>query len=371
MMEWRWARRIGPGLAGLGVAAVLATSATGARGEPWDPPRCAGPETAAGTGAGTWWRLDPLLDDGSLVGQRLAVGGPGLARPRFIDLGTESFAAGPYGGRVLVGTDDGRRSELSLIDVAGGCVRPLGTSTDVIRRAALTPDGTAVVEMRVDRTSRADLGVFRRRLGGDDPPARILDPIDPDPAFGPTWTTELAWSRDGDTLVVQSCGAIACRTRLADAAGRAVVLVADPGDGDLVGLADGRLVVHEACGGLPCGLVSIDVTTGSRIRLHAAAGQAVLGTGPDGRAAVIHEIGAGGTGIRSIGLDGRGGRALAPDPAGRRLVPGPARSGGAVEFDAGYVLFAPDGRLPLDGPLDPALRRLADGRTVNLEGDAR
>ena len=42
-------------------------------------------------------------------------------------VGVESFAAGPFDGRVLVGTDDGRRSELSLIDVAGGCVRSISS----------------------------------------------------------------------------------------------------------------------------------------------------------------------------------------------------------------------------------------------------
>lgn len=371
MVGTRWGRWIGLALVAVGMFGALATTTTGARIRTWEPPACAGPGQRTAAGPGTWWRLDPQLVEGALVGQRLAVGGPGLARPRFVDLAVESFAAGPFDGRVLVGTDDGRRSELSLIDVAGGCVRSLGTSTDVIRRATLAPDGTAIVEMRVDRASRSDLGVFRRGLGPDDPATRILDPIDPDPAFGPTWTTELAWSLDGGTLVVQSCGAIACRTRVADPTGRAVVLMADPGDGDLVGLADGRLVVHEACGGLPCGLVSIDVATGTRVRLHSAAGQAVLGMGPGGRAAVIHEIGVRGEALRSVGTDGGGAHDLPSDAAGRRLVPGPARAGGAAEFDIGEVLLAPDGRLPLDGPLSPALRRLADGRTSDLDGGAR
>ena len=172
MVESRWVRRIGPGLAALGAVAAIATTTLGAPDRIWDPPPCPADATRTQARPGTWWRLDPLLAGGRLSGQRLAVGGPGTANPRRLDLTAESFAAGPFDGRVLVGSDDGRRSTLSLVDPARGCAQALATmGTAVIRRATLTPDRQAVIEFRVDRRTRADLGVFRRpvrrRRSGD------------------------------------------------------------------------------------------------------------------------------------------------------------------------------------------------------------
>ena len=145
---------------------------------------------------------------------------------RRLDLEPESFVTGPSGGIVLTGSDDGRRSRLSLIDVAAGCAWSLGSSTDVIRNGVLAADGGSIVESRVDRRTRADLGVWRRPLDGSSP-ARLLPPIAADDRFGPTWLTELAWGDDGSTLVVGSCGETACRYRLLPDTG-AVMTIADP-----------------------------------------------------------------------------------------------------------------------------------------------
>jgi hypothetical protein len=60
---------------------------------------------------GAWYRLDPMLGDGTFVGQRLSVGTTS-ASTRRLDLAAESFAAGPSGGLVLTGSDGGRRSPL-------------------------------------------------------------------------------------------------------------------------------------------------------------------------------------------------------------------------------------------------------------------
>ena len=153
---------------------------------------------------------------------------PASARTRALDLDAESFAAGPFGGTTLIGSDDGRRSRLSLVDAARGCAWPLVASRDVIRTATLAPDGTSLFEFRVDRQTRADLGVWRRALDGSAAPARVLAPIAADARFGPTWTTDLVWSEDGGTLAVQSCGEISCRVRILDPRDGGVRLVADP-----------------------------------------------------------------------------------------------------------------------------------------------
>lgn len=370
MVDTSWVRRISLGLATVGAVAVIATTTLGARDRPWVPALCTsedGVTLATGPRApGTWWRMDPRMADGRVVGQQLALGGPGQARPRRMDLASEAFAAGPFDGRVLVGIDDGRRSRLSLVDPARGCSREIGTSTSVIRRATLAPDRTAIIEFRVDRETRADLGVFRRPLDDRERTTRLLEPIAPDARFGRTWTTEFEWSVDERMLAVQSCGAHACRTRVLDLRDGSVHLVSDPSQGDIVGLADGRLVVHEACGGMPCAVVAVDLDGGDPVTIDPAAWQAVVATGPGGRPTVVVETGRDGLALRTVGLDGRGGRTLAPDPTGRRLIAGPARSGGAAEVAPGHVLLGPGGSLPVDGPSTPALRRLADDVTFEL-----
>jgi hypothetical protein len=218
----------------------------------------------------------------------------------------------------------------------------------------------------VDRRSRADLGVWRRPLDGRSP-ARILPPIDLDPRFGRTWRTELAWADDGRTLIVESCGEVACRYRLLDTATGDRRTVAEPSLGHLVGSAGRRLVVHGACRGLPCPLISIDPDGGPSVTLHQDSGQAVIARDATGRPVAVHEVGADGHVLRAIGADGRDPRLVDVAQDGRRLVAGPAWSGGAAEHAPDWLLFGPDGRLPIGGE-DPALlQRFPDGRTVPLD----
>jgi hypothetical protein len=193
-----------------------------------------------------------------------------------------------------------------------------------------------------------------------------LGPIGPDPRFGPTWLTRLAWSDDAGTLVVESCGEVACRYRLVDAASGAVRSVADPTAGDLVGLAADRLIVHGACRGMPCPLLSIDPANGSALMLDEAAGQAVLASDEAGRPVVVHEIDTDGRVVRAVGPDGRDPRVLDLGADGRRLVAGPERSGGAVEHARPWVVVGPYGRLPLDGRVPAILRHVPDGTAVPL-----
>jgi hypothetical protein len=274
-------------------------------------------------------------------------------------LAAEAFAAGPFGGTVLVGTDDGRRSTLSLLDVRAGCAWSLGAERDVVRRATLTPAGDAVLETRVDRVTRADRGVWRRPLDGA-PSRRILTPIAPDGRFGRTWTTALAWSSDGASLAVQTCGEVACRTRLLDPATGHTRLMADPSLGELVGLSPDRLVVRGACRGLPCPIVSIRLPDGGTSVLDPVAGQAVWSVDAAGRPVVVYEAGAGGGALRAIGPDGHSARDLPAAPDGWGLVPDAARSGGAVDVQPGQVMLAPGGRLPAGGPDATDLRRIEE-----------
>ena len=371
MVESRWFRRAGPAVVALAAVVVIASSTLGAPARAWVPDACAGAPRIGSSTAGTWYRLDPVLDTGARVGQRLTVGRAGDRGARQLDLDAESFAAGPAGGTILVGTDDGRRSRLSLIDVVRACAWAVAETVDVIRTATLAPDGATLFEYRVDRRTRTDLGLWQRPLDGSTPASRILPPIVADARFGPTWLTDLAWSDDGRSLAVQSCGEVACRVRVLDPVIGDVQLVSDPDVGDLVGLAGDRLVAHGVCRGLPCPLVSVDLQDGTMTVLDHAAGQAVLSRDADGHPVVIHEVGAAGHTLRIVGLDGQHPEALDADPDGRRLVAGPARSGGAAETAPGWIVFGPDGRLPIDGALRPVLRHVPDGRAVPLDEVSR
>lgn len=371
MVESRWFRRAGPAIAALGAIALIASTTLGAPERTWVPAGCPGVARAGAPSPGTWYRMDPVLHAGARDGQRLAVGRAGSRETRALALDAESFAAGPFGGTILVGSDDGTHSRLSLIEVARGCAWSIGTSDAVVRTATLAPDGGTIFESRVDRRTRADLGVWRRTLDGSTPPSRILPPIEADARFGPTWITDLVWSEDRRSLAVQSCGEVACRIRILEPAGGGVRLVADPSMGDLVGFSGDRLVAHGACRGLPCPLLSVNLAGGSTAVLDHGAGQAVLSRDAQGRVVVVHEVGATGDALRVVGLDGQDEQVIPGDRDGRRLVAGPARSASAAEHEPAWILFGTDGRLPVDGSLRPVLRHVPDGRAVPLDEVSR
>ena len=382
MVESRWLRWFGPGAVALGAMALIASTTFGAAVRPWTPNACGGPPTdrieAARTRTRTaladmrgapWFRLDSELDGvGALAGQRLLLGLEGQRTTRSLDLAREAFAAGPFGRIVLVGSDDGAVSRVQAIDVANGCAWSLADEPDVIRRATVDPSGTFLYEMRVDRASRADRGVWRRPLDGSEAARQVLDPPPADERFGRTFSTEFSWDAAGDRLVVESCGESACRIRVMEPGGAPIVKLDDPDLGALLGLDGEMAVTYEACRGLPCPIVVTDLQTGARRVLADAAGLAVVIPTSDGTR-LIHELGSGSERrLRSVAPDGEGGRDLGLVPADLRLHPSAGRAGAATSVPAGWVLLAPDGRLPADATTDrPQLRHVPDGATVPLD----
>jgi hypothetical protein len=308
-----------------------------------------------------------MLDGaGALSGQRLVVGRAGGVSHRSLALPPESFAAGPFGAVVLVGTDDGTTSRLVALDVLDGCSTPLASSRDVIRRATISEDGGSLVEFRVDRQTRADLGTWRRPLGRPGRATRILAPIAPDPRFGRTWSTEFLWNDDG-SLAVESCGEVACRTRVvgrSDPKGRA----ATPADlGAAFGLAGDRLVSYRACPGLPCPIVVTDLATGRRRTLVDMAGTAIVTSTAAGERVVYVQHGGRGPTLHSVALDGSHDLDIGPLPAGFDLLADVSRAGAGVRVPPGWVVLAPRGRLPVDrAEPAPILRQVLDGRSATL-----
>lgn len=302
-------------------------------GPAWDPPPCTEADTGGPPGAGTWYRLDPVLDRaGTLAAQRLTTGIAG--RPsRHLDLAPESFASGPLGGLVLAGEDDGSVSRLRLLDPAHGCATAVADEPAVIRSAILDPDGRSIVEHRVDRATRADLGIWRRTIGGS--AVRLLDGLGPDPELGPTFATDLVVAADG-RLVVSSCAMDACHVRVLDPATGTIDHVR--GTGPALGVTGGSLVVRAACPGLPCPVDAIDLVTGRRTTLAEDAGQAVLG-GPL-EANLIFE--AAGDRVTVLGV-ATGRLAAALEAGGAPLRAGSTATAGA-EAPPGRVALAPRGR---------------------------
>lgn len=386
MLESRWLRWIGPGVIALGAMGSIASTAAGAGQRPWVPHACddeAGGRVAAARSAEpielgdlrleAWFRLDPQLDRaGALAGQRLALGTDGERSSRIVDLPPESFAAGPFGRIVLVGADDGSISRLEAVDVAGKCSWAVAEESAVIRRATIDPAGETIYEMRVDRATRADLGIWTRPLDGSLPAVRILEPIDPDDRFGRTFATEFAWDASGARLAIQSCGETACRTRVIDPAGGTPRTVAEPDLGTLVGLDGEVLVTYAACPGLPCPIVAVDLETGSREVLAEAGAVAVVTATPDGPRLVHEVIDESGVALRSVSFDGSSVTDLGRLDDGLRLHPPASVAEAATRVPQGWVLLGPDGRLPGGGPdAQTRLRHVQDGTTVQLDEATR
>jgi hypothetical protein len=365
----------------LAVGSVAATT-LGAGPHPWTPYPCGneagGPAAAARTpgpaglgdlGQEAWFRLDSRLDRaGALDGQRLALGIDGDRSSRVMDLPAESFAAGPFGRIVLVGSDDGRTSRLDAVDVVGECSWVVGEEASVVRRATIDPTGQTIYETRVDRATRADLGIWARPLDGMSPAARILEPIDADERFGRTYSTEFTWELSGRQLAVQSCGEAACRTRVIDPGGGPAREVTEPELGTLVGLAGDVLVTYAACPGLPCPILAADLTTGARSVLADAAAVAVVIATPDGPRLVHESFDEAGIALRAVAFDGSSATEVGRLPHGLRLHAAPGVADAGTRLPPGWVALGPDGRLPAGGPDGQTrLRLVPDGTTVQLD----
>jgi hypothetical protein len=380
--ESRWLRWVGPGLIALAVAGSLASVTAGAATRAWVTRSCTEDSNAGKPNARwsepidlaevvlqPWYRLDARLDkEGALEGQRLSFGLDGDGSSRFLDLPPESFAAGPFGSTVLIGADDGSVSQLQLLDVGRGCATLVATENAVIRRATLDPTGNTVYEMRVDRSTRADLGIWARPIDGNSPAVPVIEPIAPDERFGPTFATEFAWDEDRRQLVVQSCGELACRTRILGPGTTDLRLVADPGLASMIGLDGTSLISYAACPGLPCAVLAVDVGSGLQTTLTEASFGAVL-SHVAGVARLVHEAPtATGIGLRAMTLPGGTSVDLGPVADGLRLHPTPNRTGDATRIPNGLVLLSPDGRLPAAGPRGQVeLRQVTDGASVQLD----
>jgi hypothetical protein len=290
----------------------------------------------------------------------LVVGRVGRRGAFELPLGVESFASGPADGRILVGNDDGRRSTLRILDVGKRCATVVHAGRDLIRRAVVDPSGNGIVEFRLDRSSRADLGVWSRSLHGTKP-QRLLEPLAPNARIGRVFATELSWSAEGQRLVVKSCGETFCVARVLDRSSGRVITIDDHRVGETIGFVGDELVAYGGCPWLPCEFVAMNVKTGRVRDLAPLAGLAAVYVS-DGRAVVAFEDFELRGSLRVVGLDGIALRTL-PLEAGLRLVPAPDRALAGIELPAGVIALAPGSR-PSRSLVPATFINIADGRRL-------
>lgn len=374
-LETRWGRRFGWGLGAIAAALAVATTTVGApamEGRP--PPTCtdavagrvAITDGTATPASAAWHRIQPVLANGARAAQRLDLGIAG-SQTWTIPLDAESFASGPDDGRIVVGTDDGRRSTVSVIDLARGCAQVIAVTADVVRTALLSGDGEVILEHRVRRTDRADLGIWRRTTA-DGATHRILAPVERDDRFGVTFLTHLQWATDGRHLGIASCGEAACRLRVLDTIAGSIRTVADPDLGELVGLSADRAAMRGACRGLPCPILGVELDGGDVSVLAASAGTADLVVDDAGRAVVAFEHDGPGGQLSVVPLGGVEPATQTIDlPDDLHITDHDAVV--AVDLPPGWILLARPGA-PDDAAAwirDARVRRLADGAIRPLD----
>jgi hypothetical protein len=192
-----------------------------------------------------------------------------------MQLGTESMARGPVGGLLIVTNDDGRASEVRLVDIAKGCSWLVHRDANVVRSAIFdAASGTAYAHL-VQRETRKDLGVFQ--LSGGDPDAaiqQVAEALAPQADLGPIWATELRLNADGTALAVQSCSDQGCLTRVVALGGfgKPITIVRGQGQGSIIGFAGDRIVTWGFCAGMPCPLQSWAAGQGPKTLAERAVG---------------------------------------------------------------------------------------------------
>ena len=262
--RWILAVLLLAGAGGLLAAVRLLPTAEAGRSSPLPGLVACAAAPALGPGAtahpGAFFRSEAHLDgDGTLVGRRLYVGEHGQIAAT-AELAAESAMTGPVDGVVVVTADDGSRSTVQLVTVAG-CTSTVHSTASVVRRAIADPFDGSVLMHLVDRATRSDLGIWRLAAGAS-LPERILEPLPASLHFGTVWATDLALDATGRRLAVQSCQDRACLTRILDLARptAAPIVIRATGQGPMLGFAGERLVTWGACDGLPCSLLAWGVS---------------------------------------------------------------------------------------------------------------
>lgn len=199
---------------------------------------------------------------GELTGQALSARSVGRG-PVSVSLPPESFVAPVAGSLLVYGSHSPKSgSQVRAIDLDSGCDVALARPAEIVRSAIMDQTGTALYVHSVTRQGRRDAGVSRHDLATG-AVSQAVEPPPVDDLFGPTFTTQLTWSVEGDALAVQSCGSGACRTRILDVASGSLETYAGAGHGALVGVTSSALYALDDAHALPASLVAFSRATGA------------------------------------------------------------------------------------------------------------
>ncbi|HYN69119.1 MAG TPA: hypothetical protein VEX41_02790 [Candidatus Eisenbacteria bacterium] len=307
---------------------------------------------------GTWWKtVDRLDPTGTLVGRQVFVGRNGAAAA-VADLAAESAVSGPVGGVVVATSDDGSQSEIRLLSVRDACSWVAYQTESVVRSAILDPKGGTLLLHLLDRTTRADRGIWKLSgaAGPDADPVLVAPSLGATDATGGTaaaiaaigivWSTELRLDARGSKLAVQSCGDGGCLIRVVELRNGSAepLVVGGPAQGDLLGFAGDELVTWSRCPGLPCSVVSWNLLTGGgRILVDETRSAGLTG---DGRRLVA--VVASDPGSRALEVDPAtgAGRPLAGFPPGVGPLPGGRAASSGLEVAADEIVIGSPARDP-------------------------
>jgi hypothetical protein len=123
---------------------------------------------------------------------------------------------------------------------------------------------------------------------------------------------------------------------------------------------------------MPCPIYSTNLATGERRTLEPNGGPAIILATSDGTRLVHENEDASGRGLRSLALDGSNAVDLGPLPVGLGPQLATGHAGASIRLPGGWILLAPDGRLPADRTTDRSfLRHVPDGTTVPFDEATR
>jgi hypothetical protein len=306
---------------------------------------------------------------------------PGSAR-LWVGRGSQSFAAGPFGGRVLYTLFDGSRTEVHVVDAATGRDDTRATVRAAVDGAVLDASTGALYLGELDASGRRDLGVWRLSPGSGAPVAVVA-------AAGHAYTGPQEWARglftsaDGSRLLVRDCEDGSCTLRAYRTAdGSQTASATLGGSSDVFGITGSEAVGLLGCRGDACSVGALDLDTG-RVRTLtddrcALSGYGVLAAEPDGTPVLLVPAfpgcGPDGT-VLSVDFAGGGSKAIwsppAADPSTGAVLTLAGQMPGVQGYDApvGWMLVAPSSELwrtNQTGSLQSALVDLSGGETLEI-----
>jgi hypothetical protein len=300
----------------------------------------------------------------------------------WVGRGSQSFGAGPFGGKVVYTVFDGSRTEVHVVDAATGQDDARATVRAAVDGAVLDASTGALYLGELDVAQRRDLGVWRLDPGSN--AAEAVVPAADHAYTGPQeWGRGLFISADGSRLLVRDCEDGSCTLRAyrtSDVAQTASATLV--GSSDVFGVTGSEAVGLLGCRGAACSVGALDLDTG-RVRTLtgdrcALNGPGVIAAEADGTPVLLVPAapGCGAAGsVLAVDLAGGGAQALWSPPPADPATGAVLTLAGQMEdvqgygVPAGWMLVAPASELwrwNPPGSLTPALVGLSGGQTLPI-----